>query len=154
MDLFDRLERTRQETLAHFDLADDRLDRTYGPGKWSVRFVLHHVAETEMVLHERIRRIVSEPRQQVLWGFDPYAWAVDYAQMPLAHSSAIFDAVRTANVWQLRRHLEAQGDTPWIHSVTGLRTLRDEAEKVAAHNETHLGHIGLALGQTPAASAV
>jgi hypothetical protein len=31
------------------------------------------------------------------------------------------------------------------HSQTGLRTLKDEFDKVAAHNENHLGQIATAL---------
>jgi len=34
-----------------------------------------------------------------------------------------------------------------VHSADGVRTLRDEFDKVAAHNEHHLGQIRLALGQ-------
>jgi hypothetical protein len=32
-----------------------------------------------------------------------------------------------------------------VYSVTGLRTLKDECEKVASHNEHHLGQIRAAL---------
>lgn len=32
------------------------------------------------------------------------------------------------------------------HSVTGPRTLKEEFEKVASHNEKHLGQIRAALG--------
>lgn len=39
-----------------------------------MRFILHHLADSETVLYERIRRILSEPRQ-VLWVFDPDAFA-------------------------------------------------------------------------------
>jgi len=32
-----------------------------------------------------------------------------------------------------------------VRSVTGVRTLKEEFDKVAAHNEHHLGQIRLAL---------
>jgi DinB superfamily len=66
MDLIHELERTRDETLSYYSLADSDLARCYGPGKWSVRFLLHHLADSETVLYDRIRRVLSEPRQ-VLW---------------------------------------------------------------------------------------
>jgi hypothetical protein len=46
MQLIHDLTTTRNETLKYFDLGEEDLERTYGPGKWSVRFLLHHLAET------------------------------------------------------------------------------------------------------------
>ena len=69
MDIVTRLETARDRTLKCFELSDEQLARSYGVGKWSVRFILHHLADAETVLFDRIRRILSEPRQ-VLWAFD------------------------------------------------------------------------------------
>ena len=51
-----RLEATRSRTLRCFDLSEEQFDRNYGPGKWTVRFLLHHLADAETVLFDRIRR--------------------------------------------------------------------------------------------------
>ncbi len=147
MEIIDKLESTRARTLKHFDLGEEPLDRTYGPGKWSVRFILHHLADTETVLYDRIRRTISEPKQ-VLWAFDPDLWAagLEYAQFPLDHSRRIYESVRAGIIHQARMHYQAKGHQQFVHSQTGLRTLKDEFEKVAAHNEHHLAHIAKALG--------
>ena len=68
-DLIRELERTRDETLNYFSLGDADLARTYGPGKWSVRYLLHHLTDSEIVLAERLRRAISEPGT-VLWFYD------------------------------------------------------------------------------------
>ena len=47
MQIRDALEATRDETLPLFALGDTDLERTYGPGKWSVRYLLHHIADAE-----------------------------------------------------------------------------------------------------------
>ena len=73
-DLIHQLERTRDETLRYFSLGDADLARKYAPGSWSVRFILHHLADSETVLFDRIRRVISEPRQ-VIWVYDQDAWA-------------------------------------------------------------------------------
>src|SRR5215469_13411141 len=95
MDIVTRLEASRNRTLKCFDLNSEQLERTYGPGKWSVRFILHHLADAETVLFDRIRRVLSEPRQ-VLWAFDQDGWArgLDYSRLPLDLSRRIYDAVR------------------------------------------------------------
>ncbi|MGB7622189.1 MAG: DinB family protein [Terriglobia bacterium] len=69
MQLIEHLEATRGETLRFFTLGAADLARTYAPGKWSIRFILHHLADSETVLFDRIRRVLSEPRP-LLWVFD------------------------------------------------------------------------------------
>jgi hypothetical protein len=145
-DLIADLERTRDETLKCYSLSAADLDRTYGPGKWSVRYILHHLSDSETVLYDRICRILSEPRQ-VLWVFDEGAWArgLDYAQRPLDLSRPIYISLRTAIIHYVRLHYASKGHLEFVHSVTGVRTLKDEMDKVAAHNEHHLAQIRQAL---------
>ena len=146
MQLIRDLEKTRDETLKYFSLAEDDLARSYAPGKWSVRFILHHLADSETVLFERIRRTLSEPRP-VLWAFDQDAWAkgLDYSQVPLDISRQLFESARNAVIYYAGAYYESQGRREFVHSVTGVRTLKDEFDKVASHNEHHLGQIRLAL---------
>jgi len=151
MSLIQELERTRDETLKCFSLDQRDLARTYGPGKWSVTYVLHHLSDSETVFFDRIRRVLSEPRP-VLWVMDQDAWAkgLDYARVPLDISRRVYESVRNANIYYAGAQYEASGNLEFVHSVDGVRTLRDEFDKVAAHNEHHLRQIRLALGR-PAA---
>ena len=64
MSLIQELERTRDETLKCFSLDQRDLARTYGPGKWSVTYALHHLSDSETVFFDRIRRVLSEPRPE------------------------------------------------------------------------------------------
>ena len=146
MEIVTRLEAARDRTLTYFDLTGDQLDRTYGTGKWPVRFILHHLADAETVLFDRIRRVLSEPRQ-VLWAFDQDAWAkgLNYSRMPLDLSRRIYEATRAGVIYQARLHYDLDGHLEFVHSATGVRTVKDEFEKVASHNEHHLEQIALAL---------
>src|SRR5579871_2982202 len=146
MDIIARLETSRDRTLRYFDAGDDQLARCYAPGKWSVRFLLHHLADAETVLYDRIRRIISEPKQ-VLWAFDQDAWAsgLDYSRIPLDVSRRIYESIRAGVIFQARLQYEQSGRLEFIHSQTGLRTLKDEFDKVVLHNEHHLAQIESAL---------
>lgn len=144
MDIVTRLETTRDRTLRHFDLTEEQLNRSYAAGKWPVRSILHHLADAETVLFDRIRRVISEPRQ-VIWAFDQDAWARDYTTIPLEVSRNIYEAVRAGIIHHARSHYDASGHREFVHSETGLRTLRAEFDKVAAHNEHHLEQIERAL---------
>lgn len=146
MDLISQLEATRDRTLPYFDLPEDRLDLTHGPGKWPIRFLLHHIADAETVLFDRIRWIISE-RRQVLWAFDQDSWArgLDYAQMPLELSRRVYESVRASVIYHACMHYEKDGQLEFVHSETGVRTLKDEFDKVAWHNDHHLRQIEQAL---------
>jgi hypothetical protein len=146
MQLIRDLEATRDETLRHFSLGKDDLARTYGPGKWSVHYVLCHLADSETVLYDRICRVISEPRQ-VIWWYDEDAPArgLNYAELPLEIARAMYESVRAATIHHAARHYEKDGHLEFVHSKTGVRTLKDEFDKVAAHNEHHLGQIRTAL---------
>jgi hypothetical protein len=120
--------------------------RTYAPDKWSVKFILHHLSDSETVLFDRIRRVLSEPRQ-VLWVYDQDAWArgLDYARVPLDISQRVYESVRSAIIYYAGIYYDQKGHLEFVHSATGVRTLKDEFDKVASHNEHHLGQIRLAL---------
>jgi len=142
------LEATRKETLGYFTLSDKDLAKTYAPGKWPVRYILHHLTDSETVLYERIRRVLSEPNQ-VLWVYDQAAWAekLDYGKVPLSIARPIYESVRGAVIHYAEREYEKSGHIEWVHSATGKRTLKMEFDKVAAHNEHHLKQIRTALGK-------
>jgi hypothetical protein len=144
--LIANLESTRDETLRYFSLGDQELARRYGPDKWSVRYILHHLADSETVLYDRIRRVISEP-PQVIWWYDESAWAkgLDYSKIPLEMSRRIYESVRAAMIYHAGAHYETNGDREFVHSKTGVRKLADEFDKVADHNEHHLAQIRTAL---------
>ena len=146
MSIVQDLERTRDETLSYYTLGEADLQRSYGPGKWSVRYILHHLSDSETVLFDRIRRVLSEPRQ-VLWVYDQDAWArgLDYSRVPLEISRGVYQAVRGAIIYYAGLYYQTKGHLEFVHSVTGVRTLKDEFDKVSSHNVHHLAQIRLAL---------
>ena len=148
MQLIQTLEKTRDETLRYYSLSELDLERTYAPGKWSVRYLLHHLSDSETVLFDRIRRVLSEPRQ-VIWVYDQDAWAkgLDYATLPLELSRRIYESVRAAVIYYARLHYGDKGHLEFVHSVTGVRTLKDEFDKVADHNGHHLAQIRAAVSR-------
>ena len=149
MRIIEDLQSTREETLRYFRLSEQELTRRYAPGQWDVRSILHHLADSETVLFDRIRRILSE-RRQVLWAFDQDAWAagLDYSTLPLELSRNIYQSVRDGIIHYARLHYTRNGHLEFVHSETGVRTLKEEFDKVAAHNRHHLDQIRTALDES------
>jgi hypothetical protein len=94
--------------------------------------------------------VISEPRQ-VIWAYDQAAWAeqLDYATVPLELARSLYATSRDGVMHYARRHYARSGDVPFVHSETGLRTLKDEFDKVVWHNEHHVGQIETALRTHP-----
>ncbi len=146
MEIIKQLESARDRILPYFELSEEDLAKSYGPGKWTVRQILHHLADAESVLYDRIRRTISKPHQ-VLWGFDQDAWAqeLDYAHFPLEINKAIFVSVRQGIIYLASQHYETKGDYPFVHSNTGLKDLKHLFDKVVWHGEQHVAQINKAL---------
>ncbi len=148
MPILEDLQRTRARTLSYFDLEETKLDNTYGPGKWSIRYLLHHLADAETVLYDRIRRTISRPGQ-VVWGFDQDAWAANlaYQEKPLTQSRSIYTSCRDGIIFLAERNYDTKGGNRMVHSGDGLKILKDVFDKVVWHNEQHLVQIERALSK-------
>ncbi len=144
--LLQGLRETKTRTLACFELPESKMYLTYGPGKWCIKEILHHLADAETVLYERLRRPMAEP-QPVMWGFAQDEWCrvLQYRDTPLEVHRNVYSAVRDAIIAMAPMYYESQGHLPFIHTRMGLRTLKEEYEKVVWHNENHLKQIETAL---------
>jgi len=147
MEIIEKLKQTKQSALHYFDLSESDLAKSYGEGKWNNRYLLAHMVDAETVLCDRIKRILSEQPRPVLWAFDQDSWAahLDYDTFPLTVSKQIFSGVRDAIIHLASKYYISHGDLTFIHSGTGLRTLKDEIDKVVWHCEHHINQIEQAL---------
>jgi hypothetical protein len=75
-----------------------------------VRYLLHHITDSELVYLERLRRAISE-RNVVVWYCDQDAWAkgLDYSTRPLESSRILFTAVRWQSSLMLAATTSAMG---------------------------------------------
>jgi hypothetical protein len=137
---------TQNETLKYFDLTESELSKSYGVGKWTVKQLLVHLADADSVLLNRIQRIIAEPKQ-VIWAFDQDLWCenLDYKNYPLEISKSIYLANRQALIYLAKKYYVTLGAKEFVHSETGLRTLKNEFDKVSLHNQGHIEQIKLAL---------
>lgn len=146
LELLAVLEVQAKEMETYFRLSEVDLAKTYASGKWMVRQLLHHLADAETVLYERIRRGIARPGQ-VIWGFDPDCWAdqLNYVNRDLGVQQAIYSSVRRGVIDLATSHYELAGTRQYVHNETGLRTVKEEFDKVAWHSEHHLKQIRAAL---------
>jgi hypothetical protein len=146
MNILQTLTNTKQQTIPFFDLPEQDLQKSYGTGKWNIRQILVHLADAEGILHERIKRIIAEPRQ-VIWAFDQDRWCsqLDYQHFPVNISKSLYLAHRESIIYLAEKYYETLGAKEFVHSETGVRTLQQEFDKVASHNQGHITQILSAL---------
>ena len=146
MKIIDQLKESLEKTLPYFDLPVEQLNKSYGPGKWNIKQILHHQADADTILYERIRRIIAEPRK-VIWAFDQDDWCnnLDYKNVPLLINKDIYTSTRKAVIYYAEQFYNSHGNKEFVHSETGVKTLKDEFDKIAKHNFNHIAQIELAL---------
>jgi hypothetical protein len=76
---------------------------------------------------------------------DAWAKALDYSIVPLDLAKSIYASSRDGNMYYARLHYEGSHEITFVHSETGLRTLKDEFDKIVSHNRHHVADIKKAL---------
>jgi uncharacterized damage-inducible protein DinB len=108
-------------------------------GMWSTLELVCHLADSEALFADRIKRVLAEDRPALLFA-DPerYVAALAYHERDAAEEVAFIGAVRR----QIARILRAQPVEAWrrvgIHSKEGERTLEQLVRKAIDHLEHHL----------------
>ena len=117
-------------------------DYAPAPGKWSIRQLAAHVADTEIVAASRFRQVVAEDNPTLV-AFDQNAWAarLDYARRKPKQSLESFRRLRAENYELLKGLEEAAFERTGTHTERGPVSLRQLLEGFAGHAESHARQI-------------
>ena len=113
-------------------------DFTTAPGKWSIRQIIAHLADAELVGGHRFRQVIAEDAPTLV-AFDQNAWAsnLDYARRKPKQSLETFRRLRAENYELLKGLPESAFERAGNHSQNGRITLRQLLEGFAGHAESH-----------------
>lgn len=134
---------------------EEALDFKPGPGKWSVRDIVWHMAESELHAYCRARFIVAEPGVTIL-PYDQDRWAdtLDPAAHPLVEALDLFRLLRELMARQLRSLPEAKWRQSIQHPQRGELTLERWLEIYEGHLKAHLVQIQRTLDARKGAATV
>jgi uncharacterized damage-inducible protein DinB len=126
--------------------SDERLDTPYRPGGWTVRQLVHHVADSHVNAYIRVRFALTEDWPTVV-PYEEAVWAelADARTAPVAGSLELLQGLHTR--WtQLWASLdEPQWKRGYVHPVDGRETLEQVLVLYAWHGRHHTAHVtGLA----------
>ena len=124
------------------EVPEDRLGVPERAGKWSIRDVLRHLADSEIVWGYRLRMVLAQDRP-TLTGYDQDAWAdrLGYAESDAVAAVAEFEAVRAGNLALVSRTSDADLKRVGIHVERGEESLEHMVRLYAGHDILHLRQI-------------
>lgn len=134
-----------RETVAN--LSDAELNKTYREGSWNVRQLVHHIADSQLNMYQRLKLALTDDNPTVP-AFDEEKWAIQPdTKLPVESSIKMLEGINERIV-ELGKHLsEEQLNRTFTHQVNGAIKVATKVAKLAWHEEHHLAHIKIALGK-------
>lgn len=118
--------------------AGSEFDYVPVPGKWSIRQIVCHLADSENIALTRFRSLIAEENPRIE-AFDQDAWAknLDYHRRKPSQALETFRRVRAENYELLKELPESSFERAGIHAERGRLTLRDLLRTMSEHAEKH-----------------
>ncbi len=121
-------------------VAAGKLDVPRGEGKWTPRFIVHHLADAEVLHSMRFPAMLTNDKPNIVpIQQDALAALTEYAKRDPMVSARAFAAMRSRNVELLRLLSSSQLERTAVHPKYGEFTMNGWAEFVTKHDQLHFG---------------
>lgn len=122
-------------------LTDAQLDTPYRPQGWTVRQVVHHVADSHMNGFIRMKLALTE-RHPTIKPYDENAWSsLPDMRLPVDISLEILDNLHARWVAVYTGMAAPEFERTFHHPELGTLTLDRHVQLYAWHSKHHTGHI-------------
>ncbi|MDX2267692.1 MAG: putative metal-dependent hydrolase [Bryobacter sp.] len=123
------------------NLTDAQLDTPYRTGGWTIRQLVHHIADSHLNAYTRFRLALTEDKPTIK-PYDEVAWAnLPDSHLPLAPSLSLLDNLHHRLTVLLELTPEAAFAREVIHPDSGTLSLDKLLQLYAWHGRHHLAHI-------------
>jgi len=129
-------------------LGERELEARYRDGAWTVRQLVHHLADSHANAYIRMKMALTEDKPTIKpYDQDEWSKLEDARTLPVSSS---LDMIRGLHLrWTVL--MRAMPEEAWsrrlYHPERGEMTLEDMLESYRSHGEKHLEHIRTALGR-------
>ncbi len=123
-------------------VAAGKLDVPRSEGKWTPRFIVHHLADVEVLHSMRFPAMLTNDKPVIVpIQQDALATLTEYAKRDPMVSARAFAAMRSRNVELLRLLSSTQLERTAVHPKYGEFTMMAWAEFVTKHDESHFAQL-------------
>jgi uncharacterized damage-inducible protein DinB len=123
-------------------LTPDQLDTPYREGGWTLRQVVHHLADSQLQGYVRFRLALTE-QEPTIKPYDEKKWAelVDAKSAPVQVSLDLLDAIHHRWVLLLKRLSASEFACTLNHPERGVSSLDLNLSLYAWHGRHHTAHV-------------
>jgi len=123
-------------------LSDQEANFKPSADQWSIREIVVHLADAEVVAIHRMKKILAE-RNPLLTAFDQDLWAKAnfYSNMDYRLYLELFRILRESMIPVLNQVSEEDWQRTGIHNEAGKLTLKDVLQSYVSHVDDHLRQI-------------
>jgi len=123
-------------------LTDRQLSTKPAPGKWSIKEIIAHLADGEVILGSRYRFIAAHDRPAIQ-GYDQDAFAAKLGPLNAKAADLIddFAMVRAANLGLLERLPDEAWERVGLHSERGEESILKLVYMYAGHDRHHIAQV-------------
>ncbi len=123
------------------ELNQSQLDTPYREGGWTVRQLVHHIADSHMNAFIRIRLALTEDNPTIT-PYNEVAWAnLHDSVAPIEWSLELIEALHARWVLLLQSLQPEQWQRSFIHPERGPQTVEHATLLYAWHSRHHVAHI-------------
>lgn len=123
------------------ELSENQLDTPYRAGGWTVRQVIHHLADSHMNAYIRLKLALTEDNP-VIKPYNEGKWAeLPDSNLPIAISMSLIDSIHVRWVAILHSLTPVDRDRSFMHPDSGQIAIEKYIGTYAWHGRHHLAHI-------------
>ncbi|KYG91104.1 metal-dependent hydrolase [[Bacillus] sp. KCTC 13219] len=128
-------------------LSAEELSKTYREGAWTVRQLVHHIADSQLNMYQRLKLALTDENPTVP-AFNEEKWAIQPdTELPIESSIKMLEGINARIVSLGQKLTEEQLTRVFTHQVNGQIAVATKIAKLAWHEEHHLAHIKIALSK-------
>lgn len=126
-------------------LSELDLNKTYHDESWTVRQLVHHIADSQLNMYLRLKLALTD-QNPIIPTFNQEKWAVlPDTELPVESSIKMLEGINERVVFLGSRLTDEDLTRTFTLQDAGEITVATKLAKLAWHEEHHLAHIKLAL---------
>jgi uncharacterized damage-inducible protein DinB len=130
------------------NLSEEDLEKTYREGSWTIRQVIHHVADTHLWHFIRIKQALTEENPAGVFGnVNALAVLPDTQKAPIADSLQMIESTHKRYAYVFSNIPASDYGRTYYHPFRQINvTVPQALDMTVWHSRHHYGHILIALG--------